>query len=75
MPINELIAERYGGARPTGERPPQDDGRPDQSLPETTLRTGRMMPPFLHNQLIEERSALVLVATGVSIVWLLGMVR
>lgn len=74
MPVNALIAERHGGADPTGSEPPEEDGRPDSAPPETSLRTHRMMPPYIHNQRIAERSALVLVATGVSIVWLMNMV-
>lgn len=75
MPINELIAERSGGASLAGDNPDLgDDGRPDTTSAETSMRTVQMLPPYLHNQDIANRSALLLTATGMSIVWLLNKV-
>lgn len=73
MPINELLAERHGGATPTKEKKP-NDGRPDQSEPETTMRTGDWLPPYLHNQTLTNRSLVSLIATGLSIIWVLRKV-
>jgi hypothetical protein len=61
MPVNDIIATLASEVRPetggSGNEPPTDDNAPDPSEgQETNMRTGQMLPPYVHIQTVEDRS-------------------
>lgn len=75
MPLNDIIAERHGGATPASDSLPENDGAPDTENDDTrtTFRNlDKMMPPYLHNQTMSNRSMFTMVGTGLSIIFILG---
>ena len=74
MPVNEIIAEIQPTSTNKKQKAPEDDGRPDPEAKETTMRTPKMMPPWIHNQTLTDRSVLTLVGTVLSILGLLERV-
>lgn len=76
MPVNDIIAElSVPGNGPDAGEAPSDDGRPDpDSSQATTMRTPRMIPPYIHNQTLSNRSALALVGTVASLLGALSWV-
>lgn len=76
MPINSIIAERDSGG---GITKPEESDLPDadpeikENPPETTLVTRTMMPPYIHNQTVGQRSVLALVSTGIGMIWMLNL--
>lgn len=76
MPLNDIVAS-------TAERPATDGSAPEADKApdagegrETTMRTPRMMPPYIHVQNIGEKSALEMYGTVALVVTLaLKLVR
>ena len=73
MPLNDIIAELEPTATSVTETTPPKDGHPDpDENVETTLRTPRLMPPWIHNQTLNDRSMWSLVGAVLS---LLGLIK
>jgi len=72
MPVNEIIAEITPEPTTRKDKSPQNDGRPDTEQKETSFRTGYMMPPYVHNQTMGNRSLITLVSAVLTV---LGMIR
>lgn len=69
MPINEIVAEAIQNPEVVEHgNAPEDDGTPVDEPQPTTLNTGRMLPPYIHNQTLDNRGALLLVGSLLGIV-------
>lgn len=77
MPVNDIVATLQPRADPVESKDlPEDDGRPDpDEQKETTLRTPRMMPPYIHNQTIGDRSMWELAGVVIGLYGLLKKVN
>lgn len=60
MAINAIVAEvsEPGYNDYSESEPPEEDGRPDGEPAPTTMNTPRMLPPWVHNQTLDDRSLL-----------------
>ena len=76
MPVNDIVATLQTSADPVEQtQPPKNDGRPNpDEKQETTLRTPRLMPPYLHNQTMGDRSMWELVGLVLGLYGLLKKV-
>jgi len=74
MPVNDIIAEIQPKPNNRKDKAPEEDGRPDTEQKATTMRTPRMMPPWVHNQTLTDRSVITLIGTVLSILGLLRRV-
>lgn len=73
MPVNEIVAEATGGTSPVERtEAPEDDGAPSGKPEPTTLNTPRLMPPYIHNQTLDNRGALMMLTT---VLTLIGLVQ
>lgn len=76
MPINDIVSEM---ASRTAAEPIQREGAPEMNAPAgepepTTMNTRRMLPPYLHNQTLDSRSAFMLLGTVLGLVSLIRQV-
>lgn len=78
MPINDIVSElaaRQSTSVVEREGAPTDDGAPAGEPEPTTMNvTDPMLPPFLHNQTLDKRGAVVLVGTVMALVGLIHKV-
>jgi hypothetical protein len=73
MPLNDIIAGIQPTPSASGGSAPEKDGRPNPNKQEeTTLRTPRLMPPWIHNQTLNDRSMWELVG---AVLGLLGLIK
>lgn len=75
MPINAIVsevAERQTATPVESGNAPQMGGQPTGEPAPTTMNNGSMLPPYLHNQTLDDRSALMLLGTVLGVI---GMVR
>jgi len=74
MPINDIISEIQPTANNLKEKAPENDGRPDTDKEATTMQTPPMIPPWIHNQTLTDRSVITLIGTVMGVLGLLRRV-
>lgn len=77
MPINDIVgeaAETNGATLMERGDAPSEMNAPDGDPEPTTMNTGPMLPPYLHNQTLKNRGAVSLLGTVMAVMVLVRQV-
>lgn len=77
MPLNNIVSEataRQGGDLIKRGNAPEEDNAPDGEPAATTMNTGPMLPPYLHNQTLSNRGGLFMLTTVTTLLGILKVV-